>query len=98
MQNSSYPSLEEYPEPRRPRTLQDFKAAVDYMLLYANYDRMIQEDIKFRTPEIQEAIVTDAATNMLQTDVKMDQDGDGDDEEEEGDDYETHDSGENFFD
>lgn len=69
------------------------------MLLYANYDRMIQEDMKFRTTsEIQETIVTEGATNMLQqTDVKMEQDGDGDDEEEEDEDYETHDSGEFLF-
>lgn len=70
------------------------------MLQYANYDRMIQEDmdLKFRSPEKQlqeQLIVTEGATNILiKTDVKMEQDGDGDDEEEEDEDYETHDSGE----
>lgn len=67
------------------------------MLLYANYDRMIQEDIKFCQPELQESIESEGATNMIKTDVKMEEGEQGDDEGEEDEFYETHDSGNNIL-
>lgn len=65
------------------------------MLLYANYDTMVQEEVKFRKPELQDSIENEGATNMVQAAVKMEAE-DEQDEEEEDEDYETHDSGKIF--
>lgn len=67
------------------------------MLMYADYDSLIQEDVKFRQPETQEPIIMEnvGATNVITSVVKMEQDEPVDDEEDD-EFFEMHDSG-SFF-